>query len=135
MCSATVALEALSMSDPLDQISKDRSARDRRDQQIAAARRSGLSYAAIGRMFKMSGDNVKDRIARLHQTERVHKSDNPFVKLTPQTLRLLQAQGLLTVERVVDAYQKNELYGIRNFGTKRLREVEKWFPVKPANRP
>ena len=135
MCSATVALEALSMSDPLDQISKDRSARDRRDQQIAAARRSGLSYAAIGRMFKMSGDNVKDRIARLHQKERIHKSDNPFVKLTPQTLRLLQAQGLLTVERVVDAYQKNELYGIRNFGTKRLREVEKWFPVEPANRP
>ena len=123
------------MSDPLDQISKDRSARDRRDQQIAAARRSGLSYAAIGRMFKMSGDNVKDRIARLHQKERVHKSDNPFVKLTPQTLRLLQAQGLLTVEKVVDAYKKNELYGIRNFGTKRLREVEKWFPVKPANRP
>lgn len=121
------------MSDPLDQISKDRSARDRRDQQIAAARRSG--YAAIGRMFKMSGDNVKDRIARLHQKERVHKSDNPFVKLTPQTLRLLQAQGLLTVEKVVDAYQKNELYGIRNFGTKRLRDVEKWFPVKPANRP
>lgn len=122
------------MSDPLDQISKDRSARDRRDQQIAAARRSGLSYAAIGRMFKMSGDNVKDRIARLHQKERKAQSDNSFVKLTPQTLRLLQAQGLLTVERVVDAYQKmsSMASGILE---RRLREVEKWFPVKPANRP
>lgn len=123
------------MPDPLDQTSDERSARDRRDQQIAAARESGQSYAAIGRAFKMSGDNVKDRIARLHQKERINESDDPFVKLAPQTLRLLQAQGLLTVETVVDAYQRNELYGIRDFGAKRLREVEKWFPVRPANRP
>jgi len=122
----------VTMPYPLDQTSAERAARDRRDQQIAAARESGQSYAAIGRMFQMSGDNAKDRIARLHQKERIRKSDDPFVKLAPRTLGLLQAQGLLTVEKVVDAYQRNELYSIRDFGTKRLREVEKWFPVKPA---
>nr|SPS05942.1 protein of unknown function [Candidatus Nitrotoga fabula] len=46
-------------------------------------------------------------------------------------MRLLLGEGLTTVEKVVDVYLRNELRSIRNFGTKSLREIEKWFPVKP----
>ncbi|MHB1590520.1 MAG: DNA-directed RNA polymerase subunit alpha C-terminal domain-containing protein [Sulfuricella sp.] len=78
----------------------------------------------------MSGDNVKDRIERFNRNKRIHESIDPFVKLTPRTLCLLRREGLATVEKVVDIYRRNELFSIRNFGTKSLREIEKWFPVK-----
>ena len=120
------------MSDLCDQITKEREARRKRDQEIVAAWDAGQSYAAIGRAFRMSGDNVKDRIERFHRDKRIHESIDPFVKLTPRTFRLLRREGLATVEKVVDIYRRNELFGIRNFGTKSLREIEKWFPVKPG---
>ncbi|OGT16932.1 MAG: hypothetical protein A2342_06835 [Gallionellales bacterium RIFOXYB12_FULL_54_9] len=62
----------------------------------------------------------------------MHESIDPFVKLTPRTLRLLHEEGLTTVEKVVEVYRRNELFSIRNFGTKSLREIDTWFPVKPA---
>ena len=119
------------MYDLCAQISKEREARRKRDQKIVAAWDAGQSYAAIGRAFRMSGDNVKDRIMRFHRDKRIHESIDPFVKLTPRTLRLLRGEGLTTVEKVVDVYLRNELRSIRNFGTKSLQEIEKWFPVKP----
>lgn len=119
------------MSDLCDQITKEREARIKRDQEIVAAWDTGPSYAAIGRAFRMSGDNVKDRIERFHRNKRIHESFDPFVKLTPRTFRLLLGEGLTTVEKVVDVYLRNEFFSIRNFGTKSLREIEKWFPVKP----
>ena len=120
------------MSDLCAQITKEREARRKRDQKIVAAWwDAGQSYAAIGRAFRMSGDNIKDRIERFHRDKRIHESIDPFVKLTPRTLRLLLGEGLTTVEKVVDVYLRNELRSIRNFGTKSLREIEKWFPVKP----
>ena len=119
------------MSDLCDQITKEREARRKRDQEIVAALEAGQSYAAIGRAFQMSGDNVKDRIERFHRNKRIHESIDPFVKLTPRTLRLLCGEGLTTVEKVVDVYRRSELFSIRNFGIKSLREIEKWFPVKP----
>ena len=119
------------MSDLCDQITKEREARRKRDQEIVAAWDAGQSYAAIGRAFRMSGDKVKDRIERFHRNKRIHESIDPFVKLTPRTLRLLRGEGLTTVEKVVDIYRRNELFGTRNFGIKSLREIEKWFPVKP----
>ena len=120
------------MSDLCDQITKEREARRKRDQEIVAAWDAGQSYAAIGRAFRMSGDNVKDRIERFHRNKRMHESIDPFVKLTPRTLRLLHEEGLATVEKVVEVYRRNELFSIRNFGTKSLREIDTWFPVKPA---
>jgi len=120
------------MSGLCDQITREREARRKRDQEIVAAREAGQSYAAIGRAFQMSGDNVKDRIERFHQNKRMHESIDPFVKLTPRTLRLLHEEGLTTVEKVVEVYRRNELFSIRNFGTKSLREIDTWFPVKPA---
>ena len=120
------------MSGLCDQITREREARRKRDQEIVAAREAGQSYAAIGRAFQMSGDNVKDRIERFHRNKRMHESIDPFVKLTPRTLRLLHGEGLTTVEKVVEVYRRNELFRIRNFGKKSLREIEKWFPVKPA---
>lgn len=117
------------MSDMCDRITKEREARRKRDQEIVAAWDTGQSYAAIGRAFLMSGDNVKDRIERFNRNKRIHESIDPFVKLTPRTLRLLRREGLATVEKVVDIYRRNELFSIRNFGTKSLREIEKWFPV------
>jgi len=120
------------MSGLCDQITTEREARRKRDQEILAARETGQSYAAIGRVFRMSGDNAKDRIERFHQNKRMHESIDPFVKLTPRTLRLLHGEGLTTVEKVVEVYRRNELFSIRNFGTKSLREIETWFPVKPA---
>ena len=119
------------MSDLCAQITKEREACRKRDQKIVAAWDAGQSYAAIGRAFRMSGDNVKDRIERFHRDKRIHESIDPFVKLPPRTLRLLLGEGLTTVEKVVDVYLRNELRSIRNFGTKSLREIEKWFPVKP----
>jgi len=112
------------------QITKEREARRKRDQKIVAAWDAGQSYTAIGRAFRMSGDNVKDRIERFHRDKRIHESIDPFVKLTPRTFRLLLGEGLTTVEKVVDVYLRNELFSIRNFGTKSLMEIEKWFPVK-----
>jgi DNA-directed RNA polymerase alpha subunit len=120
------------MSGLCDQITREREARRKRDQEIVAAREAGQSYAAIGRAFQMSGDNVKDRIERFHRNKRMHESIDQFVKLTPRTLRLLHGEGLTTVEKVVEVYRRNELFRIRNFGKKSLREIEKWFPVKPA---
>ena len=120
------------MSGLCDQITREREARRKRDQEIVAAREAGQSYAAIGRAFQMSGDNVKDRIERFHRNKRMHESIDPFVKLTPRTLRLLHGEGMTTVEKVVEVYRRNELFRIRNFGKKSLREIEKWFPVKPA---
>ena len=119
------------MYDLCAQIAKEREARRKRDQKIVAAWDAGQSYAAIGRAFRMSGDNVKDRIKRFHRDKRIHESLDPLVKLTPRTLRLLLGEGLTTVEKVVDVYLRNELRSIRNFGTKSLQEIEKWFPVKP----
>lgn len=119
------------MYDLCAQIAKEREVRRKRDQKIVAAWDAGQSYAAIGRAFRMSGDNVKDRIKRFHRDKRIHESIDPFVKLTPRTLRLLRGEGLTTVEKVVDVYLRNELRSIRNFGTKSLQEIEKWFPVKP----
>lgn len=118
------------MYDLCAQITKEREARRKRDQKIVAAWDAGQSYAAIGRAFRMSGDNVKDRIERFHRDKRIHESIDPFVKLTPRTLRLLRGEGLTTVEKVVDVYLRNELRSIRNFGTKSLMEIEKWFPLK-----
>ena len=80
----------------------------------------------------MSGDNVKDSIERFHQNKQMPESIDPFVKLTPRTLRLLRGEELTTVEKVVEVYRRNELFSIRNFGKKSLGEIEKWFPVKPA---
>lgn len=115
-----------------EQITPEREARRKRDQKIVAAREAGQSYAAIGRAFQMSGDNVKDRIDQFHQNKRKHESIDPFVKLTPRTLRLLHEEGLATIEKVVEVYRRNELFSIPKFGTKSLREIEVWFPVKPA---
>jgi DNA-directed RNA polymerase alpha subunit len=120
------------MSGLCDQVTREREARRKRDQDIVAAREAGQSYAAIGRAFQMSGDNVKDRIERFHRNKRMHENIDPFVKLTPRTLRLLHGEELRTVEKVVEVYRKNELFSIRNFGKKSLREIETWFPVKPA---
>jgi|GEM_PF-1430302 len=120
------------MSGLCDQITTEREARRKRDQEIVAAWEAGQSYAVIGRAFRMSGDNVKDRIERFHRNKRMHESIDPFVKLTPRTLRLLRGEELTTVEKVVEVYRRNELFRIRNFGKKSLREIEKWFPVKPA---
>ena len=120
------------MYDLCAQIAKEREARRKRDQKIVAAWDAGQSYAAIGRAFRMSGDNVKDRIKRFHRDKLIHESIDPFVKLTPRTLRLLHGEGLTTVEKVVEVYRRNELFRIRNFGKKSLREIETWFPVKPA---
>lgn len=122
------------MPDYIDRYSIEREARARRDKKIVAARESGLSFAEIARMFQMSGGNVKDRITRFHRMEQVRLSDDPFEKLSPKTLRLLQVNGLLTVEKILEAYHRNELYSIREFGAKRLREVEKWFPVTQSKR-
>ncbi len=113
----------------IETIAIEKEARYERDQRIFAAHESGLSYAAIGRMFELSGSNVKDRIERLRRRQKIHESNDPFVKLAPKTFNLLEAHGLLTIEKVVDAYSKNKLLNIREFGCKRLREVEKWFPV------
>jgi DNA-directed RNA polymerase alpha subunit len=124
--------EVAVMSGLCDQITTEREVRRKRDQEIVAARETGQSYAAIGRAFQMSGDNVKDRIERFHQNKRMHESIDPFAKLTPRTLRLLHGEELTTVEKVVEVYRRNELFSIRNFGTKSLREIETWFPVKPA---
>ena len=55
------------MSGLCDQITTEREARRKRDQEIVAAWDVGQSYAAIGRAFQMSGDNAKDRIERFHQ--------------------------------------------------------------------
>ena len=120
------------MSGLCDQITTEREVRRKRDQEILAARETGQSYAAIGRAFRMSGDNANDRIERFHRNKRMHESIDPFVKLTPRTLRLFHREGLTTVEKVVEVYRRNELFRIRNFGTKSLREIETWFPVKPA---
>ena len=120
------------MSGLCEQITPEREARRKRDQEIVAAREAGQSYAAIGRAFRMSDDNVKDRIERFHRNKRMHESIDPFVKLTPRTLRLLRGEELTTVEKVVEVYRRNELFSIHNFGTKSLREIEKWLPVKPA---
>jgi len=74
------------VSDLCDQITKEREARRKRDQKIVAAWDAGQSYAAIGRAFRMSGDNVKDRIERFHRNKRIHESIGPFVKLTPENV-------------------------------------------------
>ncbi len=110
-------------------IQREREARFERDKGIVAAREEGLSYAAIGRMFKLSGANIKDRIDRFHRKRIIAESLDPFLKLSPKTFKLLQAHGLSTIEGVVEAYRSNQLLTIRDFGCKRLREVEKWFPV------
>ncbi len=117
------------MTNLIDLIQREREARFERDKGIVAAREEGLSYAAIGRMFKLSGANIKDRIDRFHRKRIIAESLDPFLKLSPKTFKLLQAHGLSTIEGVVEAYRSNQLLTIRDFGCKRLREVEKWFPV------
>lgn len=117
------------MTNLIDLIQREREARFERDKAIVAAREGGLSYAAIGKMFQLSGANIKDRIDRFHRKRIIAESLDPFVKLSPTTSKLLQAHGLTTIDGVVAAYHRNQLLNIHNFGRKRLREVEKWFPV------
>lgn len=117
------------MGDCMDEYSIERDARAERDKKIVEARDSGLSYAAIGRMFQLSSSNVKNRIDRYHRKQRILKSDDPFVKLAPKTLKLLHAHGLSTIDAVVEAYRRNQLLKFREFGRKRLKEIEKWFSV------
>lgn len=119
----------IEMGDCMDEYSIKRDVRAERDKKIVEARDSGLSYAAIGLMFQLSSSNVKNRIDRYHRKQQVLESDDPFVKLAPKTFKLLQTHGLSTIDAVVEAYRRNQLLNIREFGRKRLREIEKWFPV------
>ncbi len=114
----------------IESIAIEREARNKRDREIVAAREAGLSYAAIGRIFLLSGANVKDRIDRFHRRRNISESADPFMKLSPKTSRLLKDHDLSTIEAVVDAYRRNQLLAIREFGYKRLREVERSFPVQ-----
>lgn len=116
----------------MDKYSIERDARAKRDKKIVAAREYGLSYAAIGRMFQLSGSNVKDRIDRFHKKQKISEGVDPFLKLSPKTFKLLQSHGLSTIEAIVDAYRRNQLLTIRDFGCKRQKEIGKWFPVKQA---
>jgi len=118
------------VSDLCDQITKEREARRKRDQEIVAAWDAGQSYAAIGRAFRMSGDNVKDRIERFHRNKRMHESIDPFVKLTPRTLRLLHGEGLTTVEKVVEVYRRNELFSYSQFRKKEFEGDRKMVSCK-----
>jgi len=118
------------MSGLCDQITREREARRKRDQEIVAAREAGQSYAAIGRAFQMSGDNVKDRIERFHRNKRMHESIDPFVKLTPRTLRLLHGEGLTTVEKVVEVYRRNELFSYSQFRKKEFEGDRKMVSCK-----
>jgi len=118
------------MSGLCDQITREREARRKRDHEIVAAREAGQSYAAIGRAFQMSGDNVKDRIERFHRNKRMHESIDPFVKLTPRTLRLLHGEGLTTVEKVVEVYRRNELFSYSQFRKKEFEGDRKMVSCK-----
>ena len=113
-----------------NRILTEREVRSQRDQNIFTAWEAGVTYASIGREFGMSGQNVKDRIERFNRNKQSHESIDPFSHLTSRTLRLLHGEGLTTVQQVVDAHRKNKLLRIVSFGTKSLREIEKWFPVK-----
>ncbi len=113
----------------MDAYSIERDALAERDKRIVEARDSGLSNAAIGRMFQLSRSNVKNRIDRFHKKRIIAESLDPFVKLSPKTFKLLQAHGLTTIDEVVAAYHRNQLLKIHDFGRKRLKEIEKWFPV------
>lgn len=119
----------------LEKIKRDRERRRERDRRIVAAHESGQTYAAIGREFGVSGANVKARIERYFRARRKEQSDDPFVKLSSRTLKILQQEGLTTVEKVVERYRRNELLCIRNFGRKSLREIEKCFPVAAGQLP
>lgn len=118
------------MSGLCDQITREREARRKRDHEIVAAREAGQSYAAIGRAFQMSGDNVKDRIERFHRNKRMHESIDPFVKLTPRTLRLLHGEGMTTVEKVVEVYRRNELFSYSQFRKKEFEGDRKMVSCK-----
>ncbi len=113
-----------------NRILTEREVRSQRDQNIVTAWEAGVPYASIGRAFGMSGQNVKDRIERFNRNKQSHESIDPFAHLTSRTLRLLHSEGLTMVQQVVDAHRKNKLLRIVSFGTKSLREIEKWFPVK-----
>jgi transposase len=116
----------------LEKISQDQERRRERDRRIVAARESGQSYAAIGREFGLSAGNVKDRIKRYFREQQKAASDDPFVKLSSRTLKILQREGLMTADRVFRLYRRNELLCLHGFGTKSLREIEKWFHPLPG---
>ena len=118
--------------DILEKIRRDRERRRERDQKIVAAREAGQTYAAIGRQFTLSGENVKARIDRYFREKRREESDDPFVKLSSRTLKILQREGLVTIDKVLALHRHNKLLCIRGFGRKSLREVEKWFHVARA---
>lgn len=118
--------------DILEKIRRDRERRCERDRQIVTAREAGQTYAAIGRQFNLSGENVKARIDRYFREKRNEESDDPFVKLGSRTLKTLQREGLMTVDKVLELHRRNELLCIHGFGRKSLREVEKWLHVTRA---
>jgi len=113
----------------IESIALEKEARYQRDKEIVAARESGLSYASIGRVFQLSGANVKNRIERFYRKQKISESADPFQKLSPITTKLLYSHGLSTIESVVAAYNQKQLLSIRNFGMKRLKEVRTFFPV------
>ncbi len=113
-------------NDLLQSIAARKLAIKKRDEKMYALYQCGSDFSTIARAFDMTRENAINRIQRWELAIAKANSTNPFEKVSDRTARLLRDNGMNTPEAVQQAGPQ-ALLRIRNFGTKALLEVQKYF--------